>query len=50
MMAKKNLNWSTKLNFNRSINYIISFEKLIKEKDDPYKICLDQIKHYFRQK
>ncbi len=50
MMAKKNLNWSTKLNFNESINYIISFEKLIKRKDDPYKICLDQIKHYFRQK
>jgi CDP-glucose 4,6-dehydratase len=47
-MAKKKLNWSTKLNFNDSLNYVIAYEKLLKQKNDPYEICLNQVKEYLK--
>jgi len=47
-MSKKKLNWSTKLNFNDSLNYVVSYEKLLKQKKDPYEICLNQVKEYLK--
>ena len=47
-MAKKKLYWSPRLNFNESLNHVISYEKSLKQKKDPYEICLYQINEYVK--
>ena len=47
-MAKKKLHWSPRLNFNESLNYVISYEKSLKQKKNPYEICLYQINEYVK--
>ena len=47
-MAKKKLLWTPRLNFNESLNHVISYEKSLKQKKDPYEICLYQINEYVK--
>jgi|TARA_B110000211_G_C13979385_1_gene508635 CDP-glucose 4,6-dehydratase len=49
-MTKKKLNWFPKLNFNKSLDYTISYEKLLKQKKEPYEICLHQIQEYIKDR
>ncbi len=49
-MTKRKLNWSPKLNFDKSLDYTISYEKLLEQKKEPYKICLHQIEEYVKGK
>lgn len=49
-MAKKKLNWSSKLNFEKSLDYTVAYEKSLEKNTNPYKICLQQIEEYLKSK
>ncbi len=44
--AKKKLNWKTKWNFEQSIQKVVEFEKMLKNKINCYDICVKQVKEY----
>ena len=49
-MAKKMLNWYPKLSFQKTLDYIIAYEKSLEQNKEPYKICLQQIEEYVKSK
>ena len=40
------LNWKTKWNFEQSIQKVVEFEKMLKNKINCYDICVKQVKEY----